>query len=144
MNDGNAVKNRYIKIAVFSIVSCIGLMMFGDYWIPKKITQEMILNDAHFAGGINHTLLDLEARIRSGEMIMQDNVPFRLRTDSADITVTKMPEEKKGISYVKYRVAIQFRYPYTVFPRKTKLDAILVATLLGTDHVFADLFWSLE
>ncbi len=144
MNELNEVKKKYIGITVFSIFACTGLMMFGSYWIPVKVTQEIMLEDATFNGGINQGLLDAQNKIKEGALIFQDNVPYRYRTNNADVTIIKMIDEEKVIPYTKYRIEIRYRYPYSVFTRKTKLDAILVAPKTGEKYVFADLFWSLE
>lgn len=136
--------SKYIWWIGFSVLACVGLLSFGGYWVPEKITQEKLLNDPVFAGGIDTALLDVESKIKTGELNLQDHVPMRYRTENADFTVIKMPEEKGTIPYIKYRIEVIFRHPRTIFSRKTKLEAILVATTLGSEHVFADLFWNLE
>lgn len=144
MNELNEVKKKYIGITVFSIFACAGLLTFGGYWIPVKVTQEKMLEDPIFKGGINQGLLDVENKIKDGTILLQDNVPYRYRTDNADVTIIKMADEEKVIPYTKYRIEIQYRYPYSIFARKTKLDTIIVAPKSSINHVFADLFWSLE
>jgi uncharacterized protein YneF (UPF0154 family) len=144
MNELNEVKKKYIGITVFSIFACTGLMMFGGYWIPAKVTQEIMLENPTFNGGINQGLLEAENKIKEGALIFQDNIPLRYRTDNADVTIIKMTDEEKVIPYTKYRIEIRYRYPNSIFARKTKLDAILVAPKTAEKHVFADLFWSLE
>jgi hypothetical protein len=144
MNQNSNVRIKYISVVLFSAFLCMGLLMFGGNWIPDRITQEIMLEDPIYNGGISQVLLTVEEQILKDSLALQDSVPHRYRTNNADIMVMKMSEEQKIIPYTKYRIEIRYRYPNTVFLRKTKLDAILVLPRSGINHVFADLFWSLE
>jgi hypothetical protein len=138
------IKIKYVGILLFSILFCTGLLSFGDYWMPVRFSQGFLLDDQAFNKGIHEILLDVEEKIQKGTYDLKDNVPHRIHSDSCDITVIKMTEEKKIIPYTKYRIEIRLRFPYSIMSRSTKLDTILVDTSPDQNHDFADLFWSLQ
>lgn len=144
MTESENIKIKYIGFMLFTILMCTGLLMFGSYWIPVKITQEMLLNDHVYTSGIMEEFLNVESNIKAGSMIFTDNVPKRVWTENSEISVVKMVDEKKVLPNTKYRIEMKFRHPNTVINRSMKLDAIVVDANRQQNHDFADLFWSLE
>jgi uncharacterized protein (UPF0333 family) len=144
MKESEGVKLKYIGFLMFSILICAGLLMFGNYWIPVRITQETLMSNRIYTGGIMEEFLNAESSIKSGNLLLMDNIPKRIWTENSEISIIKMVDEKKLLPSTKYRIEMKFRHPNTVINRSMKLDAIVVDTKLQQNHDFADLFWSLE
>ena len=138
------VKIKYALILMCSILACTGLLMFGNYWIPEKVTQTVLLQNQVFSRGMMEAFLNIEKGIQQGEFLLQDNIPKRLWTETAEVSIIKMVDEKKVLPNTKYRVEMKFKHPQTVISRDLKLDAIIVNVNRQQSHDFADLFWSLE
>jgi hypothetical protein len=144
MIDFKDVKIKYAGFLMFTILVCTCFLTFGDYWMPVKTTQSILLENPVYSHGIMEAFLEVEKHIQVGDYLLVDNIPKRVWTENAEISVIKMVDEKKVLPNTKYRIEMKFKHPETVISRTIKLDAIVVNVNHQQNHDFADLFWSLE
>ena len=138
------VTAKYVVIFFVSLMIGGGALFSQRYWMPEKYTQARLLESPVFVDGIQGNLLEIQNKIILGEYISADENPVNLIGQTYRGTIVKVPGRKTTIPYNKYKIDIQFLYPYSSISRGKKLGVILADVDASQTHEFADLFWNLK
>lgn len=141
------IQKMTIQYLIFFLVCCgVSFAAFYSqrYWMPDKYTQSKMLEKPELHDGIEENMIDIETKIQRGDYALQDNLPFWLNTPSYVGNIVKLPQQKNVIPYIKYKIELKVRFPYSEISRERNLDAILVDVNPEQNHQFSDLFWNIK